>query len=319
MRHLSLTALCLVLVSSLARAQAPCHAENDGPGFNDGVSISPVYLAIRFTAPASFAATRLETFTGETTATQTLGIWSHNAATNRPVAALGTGSMSVVSTNQWYSAPLATSVSLVAGQSYWIVWYSNGGGQCPVDVPQATLGQPYCASTNAGSSWGNVFQFSDRHWKFRIFGSCNTGPISYCTAGTTTNGCTASIAASASPSASFATPCVVTISGVEGQKTGILFYGLEALPQPWCSSGGASFLCVKSPTYRTLSQSSGGGTSQCNGALVLDWNAFQLANPGSLGAPFTPGRKVYLQGWFRDPPACKSTNLSNALELTCGP
>ena len=320
MRQLQLVfVLVLALCTSVARAQTPCHAENDGPSFNDGVTISPVYLAIRFTASASFSATRLETFTGEVTATQSLGIWTHNAAANRPGVALATGSMSVTQTNQWCSATLPSSVALVSGQTYWLVWNAVGGGQCPVDVPQSTLGQPYCASSNAGASWGSVFQFVDRHWKFRIFGSCNSNPVSYCTAGTTTNGCSASISASANPSATFATPCLVTIASVEGQKTGIVFYGLDALPQPWCSSGGTSFPCVKAPTYRTLSQSSGGNVSQCNGSLTLDWNAFQLATPGALGAPFTPGRKLYLQGWFRDPPACKSTNLSNALELTCTP
>ena len=104
--------LLVVLLAPFSNAQSPCHAENDGPGFNDGVTISPVYLAIRFTASASFSATRLETFTGEVTATQSLGIWTHNAAANRPGVALATGSMSVTQTNQWCSATLPSSVAL---------------------------------------------------------------------------------------------------------------------------------------------------------------------------------------------------------------
>jgi hypothetical protein len=31
------------------------------------------------------------------------------------------------------------------------------------------------------------------------------------------------------------------------------------------------------------------------------------------------GQKVYAQAWYRDPPAPKTTNLSNAIELTVGP
>ena len=145
------------------------------------------------------------------------------------------------------------------------------------------------------------------------------GPNSYCTSGTSTNACNASISANANPNVVHSSPCLVTVSGVEGQKTGIIFYGLTALPQPWCTSGGSSFLCVKPPTQRTQVQASGGTAGQCDGAYTLDWSAFHLANPGALGAPWTVGSKAFVQGWFRDPPACKTTNLSNAVELTYMP
>jgi hypothetical protein len=142
------------------------------------------------------------------------------------------------------------------------------------------------------------------------------GPSTYCTAGTTTSGCTATIAASSNPDVAHSNPCQITITEVEGQKTGIIFYGLEALPQPWCPSGGSSFLCVKPPTQRALAQNSGGIAGQCNGVLALDWSAFQIANSGGLGAPFLAGSQAYVQGWFRDPAACRTTSLSNAVELT---
>jgi hypothetical protein len=141
----------------------------------------------------------------------------------------------------------------------------------------------------------------------------------YCTSGTTTNGCAATINASANPRVNHASACTVTVSNVEGMKTGIIFYALMSLPQPWCVSGGTSFLCVKPPTMRTGPQSSGGATGACNGQMVLDWNAFQLANPTALGAPWMTGEKAFVQGWFRDPPACKTTSLSNAVELTYQP
>jgi hypothetical protein len=144
-------------------------------------------------------------------------------------------------------------------------------------------------------------------------------PVAYCTAGTTTNGCTASISANANPSVAASSSCLIDITGVEGQKSGIIFYGLSALPQPWCTVGGSSFLCVKSPTFRSGAQLTGGTAGACDGTLSLDWNAFQAANPGSLGSPFSVGDKVFVQGWFRDPPACKSTSLSDALEMTYVP
>ncbi len=158
-------------------------------------------------------------------------------------------------------------------------------------------------------------------WLARYDSAGPPHPVSYCTASTTGNGCSASISANAQPSVSFTTQCTLSIANVEGQRQGLIFYGVDNTgfsPLPW-SSGSSSFLCVKPPTQRTSIQNSGGVIASCNGTLSLDWNAFHAANPGALGAPFTAGSKVYAQGWFRDPPAPKSTNLSNALELTVVP
>ena len=312
-------AIAVVVLAGVLRAQAPCHAENDGANFNDGVSIGgSLQLAIRFVAPTSFTATRLEVYTGEASGAQGLALWSHNAAANRPAALLGTGGMTIASAKQWYPAQLGSSVALVGGQTYWFVWSTGPGGQASVDSLNAGLGQPYCASTNGGSTWGSVFQFADRHWKFRIGGNCTPNPVVFCTAGTSTFGCVAQISASANPSVSGASGCVVSVANVEGQRSGILFYSLAPLPQPWCS-GGSSFLCVKAPTARTVAQGSGGTLTVCNGALSLDWQAFQVANPGQLGSPWSVGAKAFVQGWLRDPPACKTTTLTNAVELTYGP
>ncbi|MBM3990905.1 MAG: hypothetical protein FJ298_07840 [Planctomycetes bacterium] len=162
------------------------------------------------------------------------------------------------------------------------------------------------------AAWGSTARFDN----FRIDGLAIVS--TYCTAGTSTSGCQASIAANAAPSASGATPCVLTLANVEGQKAGLFFYGLAPLPQPWCSNG-ASLLCVKAPTSRTPAQNSGGSVWQCNGSLQLDWNAFMAGHPGALGAPFSAGNRVFVQGWFRDPPSCKGTSLSNALAMTFAP
>lgn len=157
----------------------------------------------------------------------------------------------------------------------------------------------------------------------QFFGLLDLGagaPSVYCTAGTSTNGCVPSISASAQPSATLANPCAISVANVEGQKLGLLFYGVDNTgfaPLPW--GAGASFLCVKSPTQRTTAQNSGGTPGACDGSFSLDWNAFQLANPGALGNPFSAGGKVYVQGWYRDPPSPKTTNLSDAVELTIVP
>jgi Tol biopolymer transport system component len=144
-------------------------------------------------------------------------------------------------------------------------------------------------------------------------------PSNYCSAGTSASGCSASIGASGQPEVAHASPCAITVTGVDGQRAGIVFYGTSSLAQAWCSAGGTSFLCVKSPAQRTPPQSSQGTSGACDGTLALDWNAFQLANPGALGQPWAAGAKAFVQGWWRDPASCKTTSLSNALELTYQP
>jgi hypothetical protein len=148
-----------------------------------------------------------------------------------------------------------------------------------------------------------------------------TPPLVYCTSGTTTNGCAASLTANNNPSVSFANPCVFTATNVEGAKQGIIFYGLNNTgftPTPW-GSGSTSFLCVKGPTQRMNPLTSGGTLNQCNGVLTQDWNAFQTSHPGALGNPYTVGSNAFVQAWFRDPPAVKTTSLSNAVKVTFVP
>jgi hypothetical protein len=143
--------------------------------------------------------------------------------------------------------------------------------------------------------------------------------VNYCTAGTTTNGCTPSMAAVGTPSLSVGPGgFVVQCNGVEGQKQGIIFYGVTGpLATSWGTS--SSFLCVKSPQQRTGTQFTGGNFAVCDGTLQLDLFAYTAANPGALGLPFSNGSKIWLQGWFRDPPSPKTTMMSDALEVTFVP
>ena len=140
----------------------------------------------------------------------------------------------------------------------------------------------------------------------------------YCTAGTTSNGCTAQISSNGTPSASAATPFTLLTSSVEGDKTGLFFYGITgAQATSWGS--GTSFMCVKSPRQRTPSSSSGGTPNACDGALALDWNAYHASHPGALGQPLQVGEVFWAQTWFRDPPAPVTTSLSNAIVFTLCP
>jgi len=145
-------------------------------------------------------------------------------------------------------------------------------------------------------------------------------PTSFCTAGTTTNACAATMSWSGVPSAAASSGFTLHVAGVEGQKQGLIFYGVDNsgyTPLAWGAT--SSFLCVKPPTQRTPVQTSGGSNNQCDGAFSIDWNAFVAGSPGVLGAPFQLGDAVYAQAWFRDPPSPKTTNLSDALQFFVAP
>jgi subtilisin-like proprotein convertase family protein len=143
-----------------------------------------------------------------------------------------------------------------------------------------------------------------------------TGPTAYCTAGTSTNGCTPVLAASGTASVSMMWPFSVSAIGVEAQKSGMIFYGVTGKnAAPW----GSSYLCVLMPVQRTPVQNSGGALGTCQGLLTLDWNAFRVANPAAMGQPFTLGESAFFQGWYRDPGSAAGTNFSNAMVVTHTP
>ncbi len=137
----------------------------------------------------------------------------------------------------------------------------------------------------------------------------------YCTGATTTSGCLPAVRSVGRPSASASTPFVLTVAQVEGERQGLLFYGIDNsgfTPRPW-APWSSSYLCVRAPRARLPIQASGGTAQTCDGTLSLDWNSFAAASPTALGQPFTAGQRIFVQGWFRDPAAPAHSNLSNGL------
>jgi hypothetical protein len=150
-------------------------------------------------------------------------------------------------------------------------------------------------------------------------GACTGGPTVYCTTSTTTAGCNPAMAASGTPSASASSGFTLSCTGVEGQRSGLIFYGISGPnASPW-ATGSTSTLCVKAPTQRTVVQSSGGTLLACDGQFAIDFLAYMAANPGALGQPIAPGQVFHTQAWFRDPPAPKTTNLSDGLTFSLCP
>ena len=113
--------------------------------------------------------------------------------------------------------------------------------------------------------------------------------VAYCTAGTSTNGCVPSISSTGTPSSAATSGFFIDVANVEGQKQGLVFYGLSGPVAAPVTLGSPSFFCVKSPTQRLNAQNSGGTLGACDGNLSRDWLAFVAANPGALGAPFSAG------------------------------
>lgn len=145
-------------------------------------------------------------------------------------------------------------------------------------------------------------------------------PQTFCTPGTSSNGCAALLSASAQPSLSGANSCLVIASGVEGQRAGLFFYGVDNscfVPIPWGAS--SSWLCVRAPLQRTPLANSGGSNGACDGTLALDWTSFSASHPTALGQPWNVGDRAFVQAWYRDPPSPKTTTLSDALLLTFEP
>lgn len=138
-------------------------------------------------------------------------------------------------------------------------------------------------------------------------------PKSYCTAGVSANGCAPQISASGVASVSASSGFVVTCNGLDGQRTGLIFYGVAGANAAVWAPGSSSFLCVKTPVQRTTVATTGGSAGACNGQLSLDALAWWATNPGALGQPLQAGDPVWAQGWFRDPQSPGATSLSNSL------
>ena len=151
--------------------------------------------------------------------------------------------------------------------------------------------------------------------------NCEACPniIVYCTAGTSTHGCNAAMSASGTPSVAAASGFTLSCTSVEGQKSTLIFYGINGPKASVWAAGSTSVLCVKAPTQRQKAINSGGTTNACDGAIAFDWLAYIAAHPSALGAPFAAGHLVNAQAWFRDPPAPSTTNLSNGVQFTTCP
>lgn len=144
-------------------------------------------------------------------------------------------------------------------------------------------------------------------------------PTSYCTAGTSSGGCVATLSSSGAPSLGAASGFTLSVTGADGQRQGLVFYGVSGRLASSFPPGGAGFLCVKLPVQRMAVANTGGTNALCNGALQYDWLSYLAANPGALGTPFGAGATVNAQAWLRDANSPGGSILSQGLEFVTLP
>jgi hypothetical protein len=179
----SLSALLLLASIAPAQSSSLCVAVSDNAVYDNGISMGgPLLLAIQLQTTAPLNATRLEVWTGELTGASSVGIWTHDPATNLPGVNLGTGQWNMGQVNGWQGARLPAAVAVPAG-TYWFVWGNPGGGQASVEIggtPNAPApgAQLYRASFDGGQSWnGGAAGFRSHLWKLRV--RCGGSPGSY--------------------------------------------------------------------------------------------------------------------------------------------
>jgi hypothetical protein len=162
-----------------AQGPTPCYAEFNSPVFLDNVSMGGpnLLVGIKMQVPTAVPATRIEVFTGERSGMNTIAVWSHDAAGDRPLASLGGGSWNMGITNSFQGANFTPPVLMVPATTYWIVWGPQNGAQITAENRGPTVPgrQPYRGSFDGGMNWNGPF--IDYQWKFRIF--CSPRPAHY--------------------------------------------------------------------------------------------------------------------------------------------
>lgn len=175
--------------------------------------------------------------------------------------------------------------------------------------PQGSLWIGGSETTIGTSTFGGISRYSNEC-------ACDASP--YCSSGTTSSGCAPSISGVGRASASGASAFTIQLSDIEGARSGHVFYGTSGPhAAPWGQS--SHLLCVKAPTQRTPTQTTGGTAGSCDGTLTLDWNSYLSAHATALGTPFSPGDTVWAQAYFRDPAGPKTTALSDGLRFVICP
>ena len=205
---------------------------------------------------------------------------------------------------------------------YTIMALSPGPGAQRVPYfsnPDVTfMGQVMGVPTSSASSAHNTLALNTNAPIISAFRP--TVPLSYCTAGTSADGCRALMSAIGTPSASATSGFTLQVTTAAGAKDGLFFIGTGGRQaNSWGS--GTSYQCVVPPVFRGGLQGASGTSGQCDGVFSQDWNALWCATCPKPAK--NPGAGAVVQGqlWYRDPfnTSNQTTSLSNAVEFVVQP
>jgi hypothetical protein len=140
------------------------------------------------------------------------------------------------------------------------------------------------------------------------------GPITYCTASTTSiPGCQASISGAGVPSVSAPGGFTIHSGSVPGNNVGILYFGDQGQAAiPMGTQGG--FVCAI-PGFRAPGKLAGGTTGLCDGAFAYSLAELAFAGPLVISA----GNTLNAGFWFRDSLSADTFGLSNGIEFVLQP
>lgn len=208
--------------------------------------------------------------------------------------------------------------TLASGQPRAMQWMNGAVFELSTLVAGGTSGwvlERATAISSNGYVCGNG-TFNGQRVGFVLTPTCVA--TNYCTSSVASNGCQPAISSTGAASATASSGFTLSCASVEGARNGLIYYGAAQANVAW-AAGSSSWLCVAAPIQRMSLLTSGGTPGACDGVLSLDWNAWRFAHPGALGSPFAVGQVFHAQAWFRDPPAPKQSNLSDALTFSVCP
>lgn len=177
MRSISFTRACVAacffaLVATSSRADVVCHAENDGPDYEDFSATGNATFGIQFSPAATMKVRAVRIFTGEKVGTMSLAIYDDFA--DVPGTSLSSMTFDSQLPVGFQGGELTTPLVLQGGTKYWLAWGTIAGAQSPITPPAAELGQRFRVSLDGGATWGDLLQSQERHFKFQLICDCPT-------------------------------------------------------------------------------------------------------------------------------------------------
>ena len=187
------------------------------------------------------------------------------------------------------------------------------------DTPTFGAALPFVAAdattTNFVVGWQGFGAGTEMDLYGRQFQS-TSGPQIYCGPKTNSQGCNPHVSWSGTPSASSASPFLITGNNILNQKLALLLYGYGSKFTPYQGS----LLCIAPPLKRLAIQNSGGSPSgpDCSGTLSTDFNLRIQSGADPL---LVPGATISARWYYRDPadPAGFSSGLTDALRFAICP